>query len=101
MATLHVMYDLDRNTFVGASVEGKFLYGVGAVLLGKDGAKVLDVNGTHLLDASRANVGSTPTQSRAAADIAQYFGAGTGKDPATEREEEELVSFEDLARSRS
>jgi hypothetical protein len=80
VAKLHIIYDPDTRSFVGASVGGKFLYGVASVVLSREGISVLDYEGRDLLAGPKADE-SVPDHSRAAADIAAAFGATLGVVP--------------------
>ncbi|MBA4189512.1 MAG: hypothetical protein C0467_16105 [Planctomycetaceae bacterium] len=74
MATLHIMYDLEKKQFIGASTAGQFLSGLGSIVLRNGSLSVLDINGHDLLGTSQANTVPPAEHSKAQADIAEAFG---------------------------
>lgn|GEM_PF-6181340 len=77
MANLFICYDLEKKVFRGASTEGKFLSGIGSIVLRNGSLSVLDINGQDLLGGAsqeQENDSLPPAHAKAQADIADAFG---------------------------
>jgi len=72
MATLHIMYDLEKKQFIGASTAGKILTGLGSVVLRNGAVSVHDFKGQDLLGG--AALPPADEHTRVQADIAEAFG---------------------------
>jgi hypothetical protein len=77
MADLFLIYDTDKQSFVGATLRGRTLMGVTEVTLGPGKASVRDYNGRELLGPAPAPE-QPPAAAKAAEDIAKFLGFTEG-----------------------